>query len=893
MNLLNKLTKKNLLLNKKRTVVTVIGIILSVALISALSSLVVSFQASMINYEIINTGNFHVSFTGLELKDLETFKQNRKISKVFFTKKIGYAKIDEIKNEDKPYAYITAYDFDSLENLGLVLKEGRLPKTSKEIVIPRHLKTNGRVDLKVGDTVKLNIGNRLTLDGYELDQSNPYVNGEEKFEANGESEYKIVGVIERPSYKIEDYHSPGYTFITCLDTNEEGDYNAYIRLNKKGLDNYNKFVANILGVDETLYDEVYSTNTFPTEKDYQDYLKKSEKLEEQLKSSKYSLLSSNKTLISLEGGSSNDPTMQVLINVAAIVVIIIIVTSVFCIKNSFNISITEKTKQYGMLASVGATKKQIKKNVLYEAFILGLIGIPLGILGGLFAAYVLINVCNYLLASALNMNLEFSISFISLGLSIILGALTIYLSAIRSAKKASRISPITAIRNNDDIKIKSKKIKAPKIIKKVFGIGGDVSYKNLKRNNKKYRTTVISIIVCVTVFISLYSFMNLAFKTVEMQYGEQNINLEISVNINDKEKSDTMKKQLLSIDGYKRYSLLRNFNFNITNPAYSEEYRQYYKEMLDVEDYGIFEKNANIEVYSLGEDEYKSYIRRLGLNYNDVVNKGILINNDIEWISATEDSNMKKTELPFFNYNKGAVLKGEAYDSRKQEAKTFAYEIEIAKVTSERPLGLENTYGMPYIIVSDGKYDEVIQTNFFEICADMENPDKAQDEAEKILSSNSDSDYHIFNLDKEVRTMNSMFTLIAIFLYGFITVIALIGITNIFNTITTNMELRSREFAMLKSIGMTKKEFNRMISLESLFYGTKSLIIGIPLGCALSFLIYKTLMDGSWSFAYSLPYLAIIISILAVYILVTCIMKYSINKISKQNTIETIRNDNI
>lgn len=892
MNLLNRLTKKNLMLNKKRTIVTIIGIILSVALISALSSLVVSFQASMINYEKINTGNFHASFTGLELEDTKKFKENRKIEKVFFTKTIGYAQIDEIKNEDKPFAYVTAYDFASLENLGLNLKEGRLPKTSKEIVIPRHLKTNGRVELKIGDTIKLNIGKRLTLDNYELDQSNPFNKEEEKFEANSEIEYKIVGIIERPSYKIEDYQAPGYTFITCLDTNEPGNYNAYVRFNKEGIKDYLRVIANILGVDEDLYVEVNSYYSISTEEDYDEFIKRTEKLHKQLEEAKYSLVSSNKTLLSLEGGASDDQSLRVLINIAAIVVVIIIATSVFCIKNSFNISITEKTKQYGMLASVGATKKQIKKNVLYEAFILGLIGIPLGILGGLLASYILIILCNYMLAEVLNMELIFAISYISLGLSVILGALTIYLSAVRSAKKASRISPITAIRSNDDIKVKSKKIKAPRVIKKIFGIGGDVSYKNLKRNNKKYRTTVISIIVCVSVFIALYSFMSLAFKTVEMQYGERNFNLEMSVNIDNKETSDNIKKQLLSIEGYKRYDILRWFYVTISNPSYSEEYLSYYKRILDSSELDDFYNSTNLEVYSLGEEEYQSYIKRLGLNYNDVVNKAILINNDIEWLPATEDENFKKTEIPFFNYKIGDVLTGE-YRNVSEKGTKGKYEIEIGGITSTRPLGLENSYGTPFLIISDAKLEEVIDSNQFIINADMEDADKAQDEAEKILSTMSDSDYDIYNLDRDVRTMNSMFTLIAIFLYGFITVIALIGITNIFNTITTNMELRSREFAMLKSIGMTKKEFNRMIRLESLFYGTKSLIIGIPIGCGLSYLIYKTLMDGSWSFAYSLPYVAIIISILAVYLLVTCIMKYSINKINKQNTIETIRNDNI
>ena len=173
---------------------------------------------------------------------------------------------------------------------------------------------------------------------------------------------------------------------------------------------------------------------------------------------------------------------------------------------------------------------------------------------------------------------------------------------------------------------------------------------------------------------------------------------------------------------------------------------------------------------------------------------------------------------------------------------------------------------------------------------DAENADNIQDEIEQYIGKNYE--YNLYNLNEEVKQMNSFFTLVAIFLYGFIIVIALIVITNIFNTITTSMELRTKEFAILRSVGMTKKEFNRMIRLESLFYGVKSLIIGIPIGLGLSLLIYKGLNDSS-GITYSLPIEAILISICAVFILIFLIMKFTINKINKQNVIETIRNENI
>ena len=140
--------------------------------------------------------------------------------------------------------------------------------------------------------------------------------------------------------------------------------------------------------------------------------------------------------------------------------------------------------------------------------------------------------------------------------------------------------------------------------------------------------------------------------------------------------------------------------------------------------------------------------------------------------------------------------------------------------------------------------------------------------------------------------MKSLLLIFSIFVYGFITVITFIGVTAIFNTITSNMELRKKEFAMLKSIGMTKKEFNNMINLESLFYSMKSLFVGIILGLGGSYLVY-TVFSKRWDFGYSIPTIPIIISTVFVLVMVCVIMKYSINKIQKQNIIETIRKENI
>lgn len=857
MTLLNRLTIKNLKLNKKRTIVTIIGIMLSVALITAVASMYASGIKSLIKYETIIKGDFHTAFYNVPTSDVDKFVNNRNIEKLNITEGLGYAKIDS-KNEDKPYAYLKGFTKDALNNLSVRLVKGRLPENTNEIVIPTHLKTNGRLDLKLNDSITLEVGKRIDSKGDELNQSDKYQNtaGEQLVETQTKT-YKIVGIIERPATNIEYYTAPGYTFITYIDSkNLSGNVDIYAKFTKDGVKNWDKTIANILGVSQVLFRKVYNQEI------------ESEKLTEQLK--KTYMFDMNKYLIDLETNPISSTSMGDLGKVLAIVIVIIVFTSIFCIKNSFDISITEKIRQYGMLRSIGATKKQIKRNVFYEATILGLIGIPLGIILGCLATYILIIISNYYLTDVIQtgFKLELVFSTYAILVAIILGIITIYFSALKSATRASKVSEIDSIRNSANLKISSKKIKSPKYIKKLFGIGGVISFKNLKRNKKKYRTTIISITVSTFVFIALYSFMELAFQNVNNELKVSDFNISLSTNaINDYSYSKFLKT--VNLSGVEDYAILRNSELSFTGSHSSKEYLEYFgtKKENDAEE--------DITIFAIGKKQYDKYIKSLGLNYDDIKDKVILF--DKQYITSYDKNNNKITKnIRVYDFNKGDVITS----TNKQ------LNLEIGAISSIGPNLLKNLSNS-YLIISDEMFDKIAKTNNLDIYYKASNADKLQDELDSYLNGES---YNIDNKEENVRIMNNLFTLIAIFLYGFIIVISLIGITNIFNTITTNMELRKQEFAMLKSIGMTSKEFKRMIRLESLFMGIKSLLFGILIGIMLSYLIY---LSSDSDIPYKLPIVAIIISILVVFILISLIMKYSLNKINKQNTIETIRNENI
>ena len=307
-------------------------------------------------------------------------------------------------------------------------------------------------------------------------------------------------------------------------------------------------------------------------------------------------------------------------------------------------------------------------------------------------------------------------------------------------------------------------------------------------------------------------------------------------------------------------------------------------------DYGEDEGDLyDIAIFSFDDKTYKQKLKDLGLDYDKVKDKGVLLNN-FEY--KDQDKKTKKGELFKADKVNSLTLSESGDPSNDEYNKTF--DIEIAKVYNSTPETLK--YLLPseysvYLIVSEdtlkNNYDmSYIGYSFF---IDAKNADELE---ETITELDGGQTFEVYNVEKMANMYNAMTLVISIFAYGFIIVISLIGVTNIFNTITTNMRLRSKEFAMLKSIGMTKREFNRMIRLESLFYGVKSLIIGIPLGLLSGHGIFKAFsMNLATDFV--VPYTAILISIVFVFAVVWLIMRFSISKVQKQNIIETIRKDNI
>lgn len=936
MNLMKTLTLKNLKLNRKRTIVTIVGIILATALLSALVTLVSSFQYSMIEYQKQKDGDFHVKFSGVKMSELSEFKNNRNIESTFETMGMGFAKLDGCKNEDKPYAYVMATDEAGFEKGCFNLIEGRMAKNEDEIVIPRHLRTNGRIDIKVGDEITLDIGKRYDSSTESVIWENiAYEHEAETLTDTVTKQYKVVGIMERPGYGMEDYSAAGYTFVTYSDelaaidngTKSEASeadttLTVYSRYTQKALRNKDAVTADIIGVDEKLFEKANNSSVEMSAEESDRYFK-------EMENAKYDIYI-NRYLISYECVFPIDGTFKALFTVATVVALIIILTSVYCIKNSFNISITEKIRQYGMLASVGATRRQIKSSVKTEAAMLGVVGIPVGTMSGILASLILVKVVNALSAGWLNFALSFHTSLPALILAVILSIATIYFSATGSARRAAKVTPLEAIRNTKEIKIKSAKLKTPAIIGRIWGIGGVISYKNIKRNKKKYRTTVTSIVICSVTFIVISYFMSMAFSMVGMSYASTDYNIGINMSYKKDIHIDIEKlSELVSgIEGVDDYLVGAGYDFDVRKPKYTKEYGEYCRQVYDNSE----DVSQMFLITVLDDKSYDKYASDAGIK--NAAAGAILVNKGTFDVYNENSLKYVKKEMELYKYKAGDTIECgyNVYDDASSDDNTAegdtesstednsgyvdeetinngvrkTLDVTIAGVTDKVPIGYKSYSYATLLFMNqkgfeslwaDGKSNELKQRYVsYSAYVVAENADEYQDTFEKETEGNpeySQISFYVSNMDKQMRDEKSLFTLLGVFAYGLIVVIALIGITNIINTLSTGMELRSREFATLRSIGMTDKQFAGMVRLESVFISVKALVIGVPLGILISYLLCVIMnrMDGA--IIYEPPYKAIILCIVVVIMLIYAIMKLSMTKLRHNNIIETIKNENL
>ena len=848
MSILNRLTIKNLRLNKKRTIVTIICIILSTALMVGIGLLFSSFQDLMIRDTIGYSGKYEAKYNDVDLIKLNDIK-NKNFT-YFYEKPIGFSKI-ESSNEYKPYMYITSVNREYFDELKLI--EGDIPKNENEIVISNHVITNGGLDYKVGDIVTFTYGSR-NIDGNITLANSELVDGE--FLTNkGTHTYKIVGIVDRSNF--ESYSASGYTAFTVDVNSDNGNVNLYVMFNKN---------KNIIKQSEELAKELNYNGD----------------------------INYNSTLLALYGESTYGNVMSSMGGMMIIMLSLVSIGCIIVIYNSFAISVMERKKEFGLLSSIGATKRQLSHTVFFEAVVVGVIGIILGILGAYIGIGCVILIINNLISDMLEYKLHLVTNPLFIIIPVIFMIIVIGVSAFIPSRRASKVSPIEAIRQNDDIKINKKKIRTSKLVLKLFGIEGEIALKNIKRNKKKYRVTIVSLFISIVLFISFSSYMNYTLNTASSVMGEVPYDYRISYfgDDNNKEALDKINEIVKSSD-VKEYVSYSVGNLSIIgNYTYSDEYLDFYKSAYG--DDGIKALNnlkyQNIYILVLDDNSYNKYKKLIGLDKDSV----ILLNR----FKGVSYGNNKRVNYDIPVINNGNInIKICNFDDDEENVDTTKYcnkNIDNIFVTNKSfDLIEEFSYMDDFkLIVNKKLYDSISDggadfTQFNIISDNTNNIDKLTKELDKYNNVN------YINIKESMKQTNNLILVVKILMYGFISLVTLIGVTSVFNTISTSMALRKREFAVLRSIGLTRGGFNKMLFFESLFFGMKSLIFALPVSIGVTILIHYSLADMVSISTIIIPWKAIIISIVSVFIIVLLTMMYSSSKIKKHNIIEQIREENI
>ena len=898
MNVFNKVTLQSLKKNKTRTIVTIIGIILSAAMICA----VTTFASSIYNYAYENAvyvdGDWHGSAEDVDLKTYELIKNESKIEDYVYAQQLGYAKVDGCTNENKPYLFVLGASDGFKEMMPVHITSGKYPTSATEILIPEHLYVNGGVELKIGDTIELALGKRM-LDGYSMGQNNPFYVYDENNETvpSGEElvvedtrSYTIVGFYERPSF--ENYTAPGYTAITIADKDagEQYSYNVWFKMNK--------------------IKEVYSfieDNQLPGR--------------------------TNSSVLRYSGVSRYEGFNSMIISLAVIVIALIMFGSIALIYNAFSISVAERTKQFGLLSSVGATKKQLRRMVITEALMVSVVGIPLGILAGVGGIGItLVFVGNKFQALVgYPIPLKLSVSTVSLVIAVAIALLTVLISAIVPSKRATKVSAIEAIRQSKDINAKIKKVRTSKLIYKIFGLPGMLANKYYKRSRKKYRATVLSLFMSVVLFVSAAAFTNALTESVSDSFGSVGYDILIYGYENEfiKATTDDLLNELKNDKGVNQVAYTQGSSFFVALPSdeVSKDFLDYYTKaehltVSQVKDVGVYTNFKFVD-----DEAYRELLRTYKLNEEEYFNpnapKAIAVDGRVIFDSVlgkytnynvlkSEDADITITiQREFEGYyldreivdedgnflyvfenmkNPGdsmTLTKEEAYEEKSAEIGKIIYDAPFYLDVNSRlaliyPMSLRDSVLSAEILLDSG-YNYYITTDTHV---------ETMSAVDETLSDLGLAKLRVHDIAAQEEENRNIVTIIQVFAYGFIVLISLIAAANVFNTISTNIALRRREFAMLKSVGMTAKGFNRMMNFECILYGTRALLFGLPVSVGISYLIHLAVSEG-YQKDFTLPWVALGIAVLSVFLVVFVTMMYSMSKIKKDNPIDALKNENL
>ncbi len=857
MNIFYKVALQGLKKNKSRTLVTIVGVVLSAALVTAGATFGVSLLDYMVRGAGEKTGSWHVAFQGADAGFAKMRAEDEEAKKAVITENLGYAELAGSKSKKSPYVFVTAYDAAAFDALPIELISGRLPENGSEVVVSGGVITSGGVNIKEGDTLKLSLGERVK-NGKKLRQSESYEKGGEKLEVREERAYTVVGICARLSYTQSG--EPGFTLVTKKEPGEEySDNNVFVELKNP---------------------------------------RRAKAYAEEKGEGNAAVL--NDDVLRFMGASGNDVFTLLLYTVGGIAVGIIMLGSVFLIRNAFSISLNERTRQFGILMSVGATKKQLRNSVLFEGICIGIAGIPAGVLLGLagMKAVLLFVAENFRGILYSDVPLKLVLSAPAILAAVLISFLTILVSAYLPARKAVKLPVMECIRQTNEVKLEGRKVKTGRLCGYLFGLPGILAVKNFKRNKRRYRSIILSLALSIIIFVVTNSFVAELKQAAEAAIVFTTYNVAFSTP--DGELSD---EQIFKLQDEFRKSediteIFYQMNLNGYAAAETGSLTDELKEALKIPEGGK-EIKLSATVQIVDDDEYERLVKEAGIEREE----GVLA------LAAVDNGETGRMKEPadfadmFQNLSEELSLTLPEESGGKEAGQPVPVKLNFVKMVLPDILPMldseKASEQVPYIFQIIAPYsmkdkfltpDTHIAARGLSVSSDI--PSRTESDMRKMISGSGISGrYLLLNMNRMAEQNNNIIFIANVFCYTFIAMITLIAVANVFNTISTNIKLRRRELAMLRSVGMSGRSFQDMMNFECILYGLRALLWGIPLSLLISYALYRMMEFGSGNIDFNIPWLAVSLSMLGVFLIVFVTMLYSVSKIKKENIIDALRDD--
>lgn len=823
------ITLKYLKENKKRTLFTIIGIILSLSLISGVGFLGLSVRDLLYDNAIKNSGDYEFGFWNVDKKVISILRNDVDLDKVGVITNADSGSYKLGGFEDCTI-YITSEDEVCLKDIFKTeLTEGRLPENGSELIISDEAK----------EYLKLELNDKITLN--EINYKN------EKEIKVGVKEFTIVG-FTKESFPSDGTWLNGITFLEKIENNKTYDIKFTVK------DNKNK---------------------------YQTVLSKAKRLniEEEL-------IDSNNDLLALRGQSEYKGINDVIKGISIFVIIIIMITTIFLIYNTINISITERMAEFGILRSIGATPKQIRNLVIKESLILCLISIPFGVLSGFIGVWITVK----LLESNISMMFNDSILTVKFYPSIILftliiGVITIFIASFGPARKAGKVSPISIIKGSSGGSIKYYN---GKVVRKIFGVEGWVAYKNIRKNSKRFIVTILSLSISLIMFI-LFTTLNMKrldelayINKSSLTHGNIYLRKDIVNEVSDK------IKNINGIDEVYIQTYLWLEYLALDPALITDEFKSSYGYESD-------EFLNNITILGYDDNSLKELGVENGLKDGEVIiiNSFARYNEDgkLENINISNLEEDDTFKIPVSNFSTleenflGLLIEDLNNDN--------CIEFKVKKILDKNPF--ESDYNYDFKIIMSKDFLEKINTSEYiryELkfkYTNINDKKLTESASNEIQSIEEDYKLTLNDLNADNKMQQQMWTVINVFVYGFIVIISLIGIVNVVNTISLNILLKKKEFGTLGTIGMSERQLSKMVILEGMLHGIIASIIGGIISLGLVLIAVKIINFGL-TVSNKIYWQPFVIGFTINLLVVLIASLIPLNKLKKMSLVETIRN---